>query len=170
MEELLKLIPDFPDYVASNTGLIFNLRTGKVLQGAIKKTGYHEVCLKNGDTTRYLLVHRIIAELFCDRPFGTYEVNHKDGNKSNNCAGNLEWVTHGDNLKHAYENGLREDNVTPKAVVAISMEDGTRIEFPSIYKAARFFGISQGNICMCCKGARPYANGYYWQYMNIQGE
>jgi len=51
-------------------------------------------------------VHRIVAECFVPRPPGATEVNHKDGNKLNNRASNLEWVTHLENVRHAYRTGL----------------------------------------------------------------
>lgn len=74
------------------------------------------------------------------------------------------------NLKHAFENGLREDDVSPKEIIAKNAETGEVIKFPSIYKAARFLGISQGNICMCCKGIRPMASGYLFEYADRGGE
>lgn len=52
-------------------------------------------------------VHRLVAELYVDNVFNYAEVNHKDGNKLNNCATNLEWCTRSANIKHAYDNSLR---------------------------------------------------------------
>jgi len=164
----LKQIKGFDNYLVSDKGYVINLETEAALRGNKKKTGYYEVAIKDNNGKYHdVLIHRIIAEAFCEKPEPEgLEVNHRDGDKSNNRADNLEWVTHGDNLKHAYENGLRKDDVSPKAVIAISMETGERVEFPSIYKAARFLGISQGNICMACKGERPHAGGYLWEYKN----
>ena len=160
-------IENFPMYLACSDGYIINAKTGKILVGEIKKTGYREVTMTDADgSPRYVLLHRIIASCFCKKSDKADEVNHIDGNKDNNAADNLEWVSHNENLKHAYENGLRENDVSAKKVIATNMENGEEIVFSSIYKAARFFGISQGNICLCCKGLRPYASGYYWRYAN----
>ena len=49
-------------------------------------------------------VHRLVAEAFVDGRDET--VNHKDGNKQNNHASNLEWMSYSDNNKHARETGL----------------------------------------------------------------
>jgi len=51
-------------------------------------------------------IHRLVAECFVPRPDGNVEVNHKDGDKLNNCAANLEWVSHLENVRHAYRTGL----------------------------------------------------------------
>lgn len=157
-------IDGFENYLACSDGFIINA-DGNILQGTVKKTGYIEVILRDMEKApHYKLLHRIIAQCFCEKPNGCTEVNHKDGDKRNNKAVNLEWVTHGDNLKHAYVTGLRKDDVSPKKVRATNIETGESAAFSSIYSAARFLGVSQGNICMCCKGLRPYASGYYWEY------
>lgn len=159
-------LKEFPWYLVSSEGYVVNADTGAVLIGSKKKTGYIEVCLRdeNGNP-HYRMMHRIVAQAFCENESCGFEVNHIDGDKENNNADNLEWISHGDNLKHAYENGLRDDDVSPRKVIATNIETAETIMFPSIYSAAHFLGISQGNICMCCKGKRPYAGGYYWEYV-----
>lgn len=62
---------------------------------------------KNGEEKRYY-IHRLVAETFISNPLSKPEVNHKDGNKQNNCAENLEWVTHQENCKHRDDNKLRK--------------------------------------------------------------
>ena len=52
------------------------------------------------------LVHRVVAQVHLPNPDGKPEVNHKDGNKSNNAVWNLEWVTSQENVNHSVETGL----------------------------------------------------------------
>ncbi len=158
-------VPDFPWYLACSDGYIINADTGYVLRGSVKKTGYVEIQLLDEEgKPHYKLLHRIIADCFCEKRKIANEVNHIDGIKTNNHYSNLEWVTREENLKHAYENGLMPNDATPKKVEAIDIKTGEKMIFDSIYQASKNLDISQGNICMCCKGKRPYASGFYWRY------
>lgn len=55
---------------------------------------------------RHLYVHRLVAEGWVDNPYNLPEVNHKDGDKTNNSASNLEWVDRKGNAQHAVDKGL----------------------------------------------------------------
>lgn len=173
MNEVYARLEWLDGYMISNLGNVMNLKTGNIFCGRInKKTGYREINIQLNGKTKYLLVHRLVAEAFCKKPNdgNVYEVNHINGIRTDERAENLEWVTHAQNLKHSYLIGNREYDVSPKAVIATNKSTGEQVLFSSIYKAARFFGISQGNICMCCQGKRPYAGGYFWEYAKEEHE
>jgi hypothetical protein len=161
-----KKIEGYPNYMVCSDGYVVNTDTGIVLKGAAHfKTGYVKVCIYSPEhKPKTVSLHRLVAQAFCDRTADKTEVNHIDGNKLNNCAENLEWVTRDENLLHAYNTGLMPNKTASKTVIATNIETGEQIEFPSIYSASKALNISKGNICMCCQGNRPYAGGFYWEY------
>ena len=81
---------------------------GKILKPIITKSGYVNVCLTTGNDESRITkrVHRLVADAFIENPDDKDEINHKDGNKENNRAENLEWVTRSENEQHAYDNNL----------------------------------------------------------------
>jgi hypothetical protein len=60
----------------------------------------------NGRRGKNTYVHRVIASLFLGEHPSTVDVNHKNGNKSDNRVDNLEWVTRRENIQHAIRTGL----------------------------------------------------------------
>lgn len=159
-------IEGFPKYLAGEDGTIWSSISQQILKPHETNSGYMKVTLNDDKGTRWTInVHRVIAECFCTKKEKeANEVNHINGDKTDNRAENLEWVTRSENLRHAFETGLKSQDTSARAVVATNMETGEQMEFESIYKAARFLNVSQGNICMCCKKKRPFAGGYYWDY------
>jgi hypothetical protein len=81
-------------------------RPGRVLRLGRHKDGYAMVDLSRGGAKRCLLVHRLVAGAFLPNPEQKAEVNHRDGNKTNNRLGNLEWATRPENMRHAFAAGL----------------------------------------------------------------
>lgn len=68
--------------------------------------GYLRVKLTLKNKSKYIMVHRLVAEAFISNPENKRCVNHKDGNKKNNNLSNLDWMTHSENRLHAMETGL----------------------------------------------------------------
>ena len=91
-------------------GTITNDLKGNIKKPTQLKIGYLMVDLYKNNKASKLYVHRLIAEHFIhnDDPVNKTQVNHKNGNKLDNSIANLEWVSHGDNIRHAVQTGLRE--------------------------------------------------------------
>jgi len=73
-----------------------------------KKRGYYYISLQGGGKRKNFQLHRLVADYFIENKFNKPQVNHIDGNKSNNNASNLEWCTRSENHLHAFRIGLRE--------------------------------------------------------------
>lgn len=74
----------------------------KILKLAKDTKGYLRTQVHN----KTIKVHREVAKAFIPNPLNLKEVNHIDGNKSNNNVNNLEWCTHRQNINHAKQNNL----------------------------------------------------------------
>jgi hypothetical protein len=78
----------------------------KLLSICVGTTGYKYVKLYADAKGITLKIHRGVASAFIENPLNKPFINHKDGNKLNNDLTNLEWVTHTENMRHAFDNGL----------------------------------------------------------------
>jgi len=83
----------------------------KIIIGGFDQRGYRLVGLKpetliSGHRIKTRRVHRLVAETFIPNPNQLPQVNHKDGDKLNNRADNLEWISNADNATHAANNNL----------------------------------------------------------------
>lgn len=83
---------------------------GKILPVS-KSSAYARVFLCTGRETIFLQLHKFFAEIFIPNPENKKYVNHKNGNKHDYSLSNLEWATKGEDLKHAYDTGLRKSKI-----------------------------------------------------------
>ena len=103
-----KDIPQWEEFYEVNTlGEVRSKRTNKLIVGDVNNAGYYRVCLYNGAIKKRCFRHRLVALTFLDNPNNLPQVNHIDGDKSNNRLENLEWVNQIDNEIHAIKNGLK---------------------------------------------------------------
>ena len=96
-------------YQVSNKGRVKSFHRKKIkLLKRHDFRNYYAVRLYKDGIIENFLVHRLVAEFFIPNPQNKPQVNHKDGNKLNNCVENLEWVTIQENLLHAVKIGLHK--------------------------------------------------------------
>lgn len=95
-------------YTISESGEIINLANNKPLKPMLQNNGYLHVGLADGKGNHYRVsVHSLVAKHFIPNPYGYTQINHKDGDKTNNHKNNLEWCSAQQNIHHAFVTGLR---------------------------------------------------------------
>jgi plasmid maintenance system antidote protein VapI len=134
--------------------------SGKILKGGLDSSGYRYICAYVRKRRKNLWVHRLVAQAFILNPENKPQVNHIDGNKLNNRAGNLEWCTNEENIKHANRLGLQDHKHLCKAIVC--KETGEK--FDSVTQAATYLGVSKTCISRVLKGKSKTAGGYFFYY------
>ena len=83
---------------------------GKIRKQVLHKLGYPTLNLSKNKEVKGYLVHRLVALHFVDNVNEYPEVNHIDGDKTNNIHTNLEWCTRKENINHAIDTGLTKQN------------------------------------------------------------
>lgn len=167
--EIWKDIKDYEGfYKISNKGRIKSLynykRNGTSFLQPQLKRGYFQIGLRKDKKRKWFSVHRLVAEAFIPNIYNFPCVNHKDENKLNNNADNLEWCS------HAYNNtyGTRIKKVkekTGKKVLQYDKDMNFIKEYSSIAEATREMKLkSMCSICNCCKGVYKTSKGYIWKY------
>ena len=104
------------NYYISNKGFVISLIRGfSLLKPRYNKQGYVRYCIRNKETGKRkdYKAHRLVAEYFIEKEEGKDEVNHIDGNKTNNHVENLEWCNRQENVQHSYDNDLNHSKKCP---------------------------------------------------------
>jgi hypothetical protein len=138
-------VPD-NDVVAVNPdGRFINLLTGKSIKSGPIYDGYWKISCNIAGKTHNWYVHRLMARTFINKPlrhrdkdYSELEVNHKNGDKSDNSLDNLEWLTPSENVNHSLDNFLT--SYTP--VLAKNLTNGVILSFPTTLACSKTFGIS----------------------------
>lgn len=161
----------------SNEGRVRSLLRGspRVLKTQTDNKGYHRLRVTIEREKMSYKVHREVAKAFIPNPDNLPQVNHKDGNKSNNAVDNLEWITNIGNAHHAIENGLwdaviegsRKENENRKRPVIGYFLEGicASRRFESVAEAERFVGSR--HVCDVLKGKRNSVKGWTFRYEEV---
>lgn len=165
MSELWKIIEGYPNYSVSSYGRVRNnkrldYKSGGILANRLNMYGYVEVCLYHNEAYVFRRVHRLVAKAFVLGESAEHnQVNHLDGDKTNNRASNLEWCTPLENTQHSAVTGLRTTStvvsVTDHGANAGGNTDRTGV-YPSISELARTIGIKHDTIIPYIKYSNEY--------------
>lgn len=166
--EVWKNIEGFPNYKISNLGNIKSFtrkKFGNNLVPQPMRKGYLQVLLYKDGKPYPRKVHRLVAIAFIPNDNNLPQVNHIDGDKTNNCIDNLEWCDNSYNQIHAYKNGLEKPRFQSK-VKQYSLDGIFIKQFEYIKDAAKELNIDDSSISACCRKKRKTAGGYIWKYAN----
>lgn len=158
-------------YRVSNKGQVWSLLSNRLIKSFSNgKTTHRAVHLRLNGVEKKEYVHRLVAFAFpeiCGEWFEGAECNHKDENPENNCAWNLEWVTH----KYNNSYGLKGENhskIMSKEPV-LQIKNGIIIkEWRSAEKAGKELGLVSHSIRNCCKHKYGFKScgGFNWEFKN----
>ena len=160
IEETWKEIRD-TCYSVSNLGRVASRRDGgwRIMRSPNNGRGYPNLNLSMGGESHNFRVHALVAAAFLgSRPSPAHEVNHKDGNRANNSADNLEWVTRAENERHAIDvlgkshargSANARAKLDPRKVLEIRSRLGAGAPKSHI---AKLFGVSAESIAQVARG------------------
>lgn len=158
-----KEVKGYSDYEVSSEGDIRNKKTKQLIAPQKNKNGYYSLKVYREHKPYTKMVHRLVAVAFMGE--SDLEVNHKDGNKTNNKVSNLEYVSKSDNIKHAYNLGLitvHAPKVQGKQVRCLT--NGKTYE--SVHDASKELKIDRHEIRKVCNGIRKSAKGFCFEWKN----
>jgi hypothetical protein len=155
VDDYFRPVPGYPNYLVSRRGEVWSIARRKMLSQVEGRRGYMLVNLYRGGRVRNFLVHRLVAMTFIGRIPPGKQINHRDGDKRNNRADNLEIVTPEENREHAKRTGLvvrGEDNpsarLSEKDVLAIRR---MRAEGVRVRDIANTYDVSERTVYMLCR-------------------
>ena len=166
-------------YEVSNLGRVRSLdrvdsvgrvRIGKILKQSAKNNGYMHLVLSANGIKKNAHAHRLVAQAFIPNPLNKMDVNHIDGDKTNNKVDNLEWATRSENQKHAYDIGLQPKDDSRfagfeshnKEIRVPVIVDGDKY-FKSQKAAAQYIGVTLSGVQTALKRDGK-CNGHVLQY------
>lgn len=150
-------------YLINEYGKIYKLDFDGFSEGSLKENGYVRFTLmfNNGKSKKDYYVHRLVAETFIPNPENKPEVNHIDGDKTNNHVSNLEWVTRSENGIHKYRVlGHKATKHRSKAIKVIDLISKKTKRYESHSDFAKEINIKTFNFNYNIKNKIPYLKRY----------
>lgn len=160
---------------ASNRAKSFEYKkAGRIMKTHVSNSGYVFVQLWVEGTAFGKFIHRLVADAFIPNPNGYEEVNHKDENKLNNNADNLEWCTPSYNMRYGEMAVIRQrGNIrNRKSIIQMTLEGEFVRQYKSIKEMYRLIGINREAVSRMCRGLETHRNGralksvggYLWKF------
>lgn len=153
-------------YCISNYGNVKG-KLNRVLKPYTSSGGYYYICVREGKHCHHVRIHRLVAQAFIPNPKGLPQINHIDGNKSNNVVSNLEWISCKENIKHGFENNLyKHKGYSPTKIKQYDVNGNFVKLWDKMRDVEKEYNVSHTALRFCCLGKIKTCAGYVWRYAN----
>ena len=132
-----------------------------------KKNGYYVAILCKSRKYRHIYIHRLVADVFCEKSENRKEIDHIDGDKSNNKASNLRFVTPKENQANPHTVKKRYENARKSGIKIrqFSLEGEYVRSFYSLRQIEREYpNVSRQRVLKCAQGEIKSVCGYVWKF------
>lgn len=119
---------------------------------------------KNKKRSTYY-IHRLVAQSFVPNPNNYRIVNHKDENKYNNYADNLEWCTHQENMNYGTKQNKHSNKISKYYVMQYDLDGNLIKKWNNLREISLNTNYKRASISYCCRKKRKTAYGYKWEYL-----
>lgn len=181
-----KNIKQNPNYMVSDKGNIkslnyHNTKEERILKQQINRNGYNIIRINVNKVKKTLYTHQLVAQAFVENPDNLPIINHKDENKQNNCASNLEYCTkqYNDNYgtrnqrlsktlkgkKKTETHNIKQHNEIKKPIVQYDKNNKLIGIYESAKQASELLGINKTHISNVCRGKRNFCGGFRWVFL-----
>ena len=163
-------------YQISNYGNVRSLKKDAFLMKGAYLKGYKIISLWKNGIGKMFRVHRLVAAAFIPNPENKPCIDHIDGDRANNHADNLRWVTYLENnnnpitKKRLSENNAKnmqgkEGALHPNSKPIKMIKNGICLKIYQSIHLAKKDGFNDTLIIRCCKGRMKKHKGYNWEYI-----
>ena len=159
---IFEKVKNYPEIEINILGTIRRCKNKLIKSQYLNDAGYYMISLSRNNKSKPYRVHRLLAMTFIPNPNNLPEVNHIDGVKTNNNLDNLEWVTHKENMSHAFRIGLANNTGEKNGQSVLTADQVLQIKKMkgklSQQKISELFPISRSTI-------QGIFNGRLWKHV-----